>query len=923
MGQVFLAEDEHLNRKVALKVLAPQAMAQPDARHRFRREAHALSRLSHPDIATIYDFDSQEGIDFLVMEYVEGETLADRLKRSRMHEPELLELSTQICGTLVEAHSQGVLHRDLSPRNIMISKRGTVKVLDFGLAKLLDPEPTGEGVTDTVAVTRQVAGTVPYISPERLRREPADARADIYSLGAILYEMTTGHRIFEGVSQAELIAATLDREPRPIRELAQGISPDLERCILKALDKNPDLRYQTARELAVDIQRCRDSKVEPSPPPPIPPWVVGLLIAIVVGLTGVIITTLWSRNDPVEAVSMTALITGPELESASQISPNGRWISYQTSVGGDGQIWVQPISGGEPRPVVRIPGGLRGHCWSPDGEHLAYVRQGNNVVLLHATPAFGGPGQATVALPAELVLGAPVEWAGRFIYIDAPGSGLWMIDLESGESTLVLDIWGEEGRRFDFDVCPGAHRAAYTILEQDRYTLWAVDLPAGTPRRLTKHERSDIRPVWTGPRCRYVVHTSNRTGQSDLWRTNLNGRSARLTVSGDIEHAESGTHDGSLLSYREQIKRGDLWTLDSVQPIPTPRRLTADTLDDLWPSVARDANRVAFQRQLRVIEDFDPTSQSEILIADMTPRGLDALRSVAQRGGLARISADGKWLTYVTKPTADGARELRLLDLETRRTATLDRDVPLPAFGVAAFDPLWWDVHWSRATGELFYVVHGEGFQRIRRAVPGFEGEPETVVEWKDRGLRQPWATMDGKDLLYLLEWEERSAQAAQSPTRTRALRTELHRRSLVAGNDVVLFSEVHDPSELVVLLGAGADEEWLLLRNKPWDEAGPSADLLTVSKDGQTEIVMTFEGEIGSCALDSSTGQLYLTWISRGETAQNIYSMDVAQRSTRRLTANEQASTVFSRPEVFPGGRLLYTRHDSNSDIWLMRFER
>jgi eukaryotic-like serine/threonine-protein kinase len=270
MGVVYRAHDEQLERDVALKVLPTGTLSTDASRRQFRKEALALGKLSHPNIETVYEFDTQDGIDFLVMEYVPGNTLAERLASGALPEKEVVDLGMQIAAAMEEAHSRGIVHRDLKPRNIAITARGQAKVLDFGLAKLLPKvsEATSETLTDTQAG----AGTLPYMPPEQLQGESVDARADIYTIGAVLYEMATNRRAFPEELPSRVIDAVLHHPPVPPRALNSRISPELERVILKCLDKDPGRRFQSAKELLVDLRRLgTTSTAHTTPAPPSPP----------------------------------------------------------------------------------------------------------------------------------------------------------------------------------------------------------------------------------------------------------------------------------------------------------------------------------------------------------------------------------------------------------------------------------------------------------------------------------------------------------------------------------------------------------------------------------------------------------------------------------------------------------------------------
>ncbi|HEY1343004.1 MAG TPA: protein kinase, partial [Bryobacteraceae bacterium] len=266
MGEVYRARDTRLDRSVALKVLPPEQAGDPDRTARFLQEARAASALNHPNVAHIYEIGESEGLRFIAMEFVEGETLAARVAGRPLSTDEILDIATQAAGALEEAHSKRIVHRDIKPANIMITPRGQVKVLDFGLAKVASG-PAAETVT---AITHpgMVMGTVPYMSPEQVLGRQLDARSDIFSLGAVLYEMTTGRMPFAGKTVAETMHSVTHAQPEAIARFNYDAPPELERVIRKCLEKDPDRRYQSARELEVDLRNLkRDSQSLAAAPP--------------------------------------------------------------------------------------------------------------------------------------------------------------------------------------------------------------------------------------------------------------------------------------------------------------------------------------------------------------------------------------------------------------------------------------------------------------------------------------------------------------------------------------------------------------------------------------------------------------------------------------------------------------------------------
>ena len=263
MGQVYRGRDEHLARDVAIKVFPPGMLVDGSARKRFRKEAQTLSRLSHPNIATIYDFDTYEGIDFLAMEYIAGETVSDKLAPGPLAEKDISKFGAQLAEGLVAAHAAGVVHCDIKPGNLRITRDGWLKIFDFGLARVI--RPARQDLTETiVADSLAVAGTLPYMAPEQVLGETLDARTDIYGAGAVLYEMATGKRPFEKLTSVQVIDAVMHEMPAPPTSLNSRVSPQLDTVILKCLEKDAEHRYATAADLLVDLRALQRPKSESS-----------------------------------------------------------------------------------------------------------------------------------------------------------------------------------------------------------------------------------------------------------------------------------------------------------------------------------------------------------------------------------------------------------------------------------------------------------------------------------------------------------------------------------------------------------------------------------------------------------------------------------------------------------------------------------
>jgi len=254
MGVVYRAHDEQLDRDVAIKLLPPGMLADELTRKRFRKEATTLAKLSHPNIATVHEFGSQNETDYLVTEYIAGISLDAKLTAGALETEQIVDLGIQLAQGLAAAHEHGIIHRDLKPANLRLSSDGRLKILDFGLAQLL-PHASNLGLTTTLTQSQKITGTLPYMAPEQLRGEPADARSDIWAVGAVLYEMATGHRPFEERVPTALAGDIIHKPPLPPRKIRSRTSPKLEAVILRCLQKEQAKRYQSARELQSELER--------------------------------------------------------------------------------------------------------------------------------------------------------------------------------------------------------------------------------------------------------------------------------------------------------------------------------------------------------------------------------------------------------------------------------------------------------------------------------------------------------------------------------------------------------------------------------------------------------------------------------------------------------------------------------------------
>ncbi|MGO9640032.1 MAG: protein kinase domain-containing protein [Candidatus Acidiferrales bacterium] len=469
MGEVYRARDMRLGRDVAIKILPPQVSSDPARKQRFEREAKIISKLNHPHICVLYDIGSQDGVDYLVMECVEGETLAKRLERGPLPLDQVLKFGAQVADALDKAHRNGVVHRDLKPGNIMLTPTGA-KLLDFGLAKLPVAQALGTTLsaeaTETSPVTQAgtIVGTFQYMSPEQIEGKEVDGRSDIFAFGAVLYEMVTGKRAFQGKSQLSVASAILEKEPEPISIAKPLTPPALDHAIRLCLAKSPEDRWQTARDLALDLKWIAEGGSQAGVPAPVVAhrrsreriaWAlaaVGLLLAAALAY-------MFARsylNQPKPNLAR-FLISPPENVFVYQISPSpdGRFLAFVgVSNNGVRQLWLRPIDNVAAQPMAGT-NGVGSFFWSPDSRYLAYRDDTGlkKVAVSGGTPQtlcnLGGISSGSWSPDGEIVFAT--DAAGPLLKVSADGgepSPLTTLDKSLAETRHAAPSFLPDGRHF-------------------------------------------------------------------------------------------------------------------------------------------------------------------------------------------------------------------------------------------------------------------------------------------------------------------------------------------------------------------------------------------------------------------------------------------------------------------------------------------
>ncbi|HKW32855.1 MAG TPA: protein kinase [Candidatus Acidoferrum sp.] len=459
MGEVYRGRDKRLERTVAIKVLPAHLSNDPVRKQRFEHEAKTISSLNHPHICVLHDVGHQDGLDYLVMECLEGETLAKRLERGPLLLEQALKYSAQIADALDKAHRSGVIHRDLKPGNIMITPSGA-KLLDFGLAK--PAAPVLSGATQTTLGPRSpmtdegtIVGTFQYMSPEQVDGKELDGRSDIFSLGAVLYEMVTGKKAFEGKSQLSVASSILEKDPQPISTVKPTTPPTLDHVVSRCLAKNPEERWQSGR----DLKWALELAIGPRPPMPARAswrsrWVIG---AVAVIIASAALWSFWPRPQPVERIMQFRIEPPPGADfifgvgGGNAISPDGRMAAFVAASAGSPKLWIRSLDSMVAR---ELPGtdNAQFPFWSPDSKSLGFFGNGR----LQRLDLTGGP-PVTLA-PAPNGRGAAWSSKGAIIFAPNAGTGLWKVSENGGpftHLTVVQQAQGENTHRWPLFLADG------------------------------------------------------------------------------------------------------------------------------------------------------------------------------------------------------------------------------------------------------------------------------------------------------------------------------------------------------------------------------------------------------------------------------------------------------------------------------------
>jgi Tol biopolymer transport system component/predicted Ser/Thr protein kinase len=672
MGEVYRAKDPRLGRDVAIKVLPASFSQDADRLRRFEQEAKAAGILNHPNITAVYDIGSHDDAPYVVQELLEGETLRSLLAGGRLPQRRAVDYALQMAHGLAAAHDKGIVHRDLKPENLFVTKDGRVKILDFGLAKLTQVEGSVSSVTNLPTETRGtepgvVLGTIGYMSPEQIKGKPADARSDIFALGAILYEMLAGKRAFHGDSPGETMAAILKEEPPDLSVTNQAIAPGLERIVRHCLEKNPEQRFHSAHDLAFDIEALSGTSGQAAATPAkARPFRASPLALAMAGLVaGFTLAFLLLRGGAGRSAGTgTGMPTYRRLTNLSgaeefpTLSPDGQLLAFVHRSGGKANILEQ-------RAGSRKPSNLTADCdreslapaFSPDGSRIAYASQcgDGGLFVMSATgenvrrlTSFGGD-------PAWSPDGREIVFSTEPVtrpYGRQGTSELWAVDVGSGKTRAVL-TGGLDG--IQANISPHGQRIAYWALptggsQRDIWTIPYAGLKKGEqPVAVTNDPAVDWNPVWA-PDGKSLYFLSNRNGVMNLWRVPIEestgkvlGPAEPLSLParevGGIAVARDGLHVAFV--DRRTTHAIDRLTFDGEGRLSgKPEAVYEGSQEIADFDVSPDAKTLAF--------DSRGGAQDDLFLLSSDGSGFRQLLDDAPKDRHPRFTSDGKRLVFIS-----------------------------------------------------------------------------------------------------------------------------------------------------------------------------------------------------------------------------------------------------------------------------------
>jgi serine/threonine protein kinase/Tol biopolymer transport system component len=756
MAEVFLAEDKRLARQVAIKFLSGDVRRDHDRMRRFAQEARAASALNHPNILTIHDIGEKDGVQFIVAEFIQGETLGTRISRGRLPVDEAVTIAVQIASALAASHDAGIVHRDMKPDNVMIRRDGSVKVLDFGLAKETGTLFTNDADFDAKTLDRVstspglVLGTPQYMSPEQARGNRLDARTDIFSLGIILFEMVTGTTPFPGETVADIISAIIGKEPRMLEEFLDEPPLGLIRIVKKALRKNEAERYGTMAHLLSDLKdlqaELRDTPYtaaetqgeQPRQTRPntrrltqIAPASVkrGMLALVAVaGVVAVALAAWWYTGTsgaltPPAGTAMRAIpitswssSTG-EVVIAASFSPDAKMIAFGANRTGASEIWLKPSVGGEPIQVTRNADFSQYPVWSPNGQEIAFfLSRGQNRGIWRTS--FTGGEQVQIISDVGPTT-RTVLWSeeGKIYFQDA--SELFSVDTKTGAKAQVTDFAARGISPRKIEISADGKQVAYSVKADGGFKVMIEAVGSARSAEVASSKELIDYLAWD-PDGKTVIFSSASDGAYQAFRTGIDYEEPVQLSNGNLDFfVEDVSKDGTRILYGSTNETSDLWRVDVANGQQSI--VANDIATEFWPDISPDGKSVAYQSMSQADRPFRGSINMKVIGA----QGLSTI--VSSEGFAPTWSPDGQWIAFFRRAGDQGMAIWRVRATGGDAVQLVPGGAEAPTYMPtpylkAVVEP----ISWSPDGAWLAYPASDAGVRTMR--ITSFDGTRSEVV---------------------------------------------------------------------------------------------------------------------------------------------------------------------------------------------------
>ncbi|HMQ02873.1 MAG TPA: protein kinase [Pyrinomonadaceae bacterium] len=937
MAEVYLAEDERLDRSVAIKFLNSEFRKDPERMRRFHQEARAASALAHPNILVIHDIGETDGVQYIVSEFIEGETITTKISRGKIPLVEAVEIAIQVASALAASHKAGIVHRDIKPDNVMVRNDGTAKVLDFGLAKETHRDVTDSYEFDAKTLDRVstspglILGTPQYMSPEQARGNRLDARSDIFSLGIILFEMVTGRPPFTGESTADTIAAILTQEPRRVEEFVHDPPLALIRIIGKALRKDKSERYGTMEHLLSDLHDLRRELTNAS----FPGGITGGTVARDTEhntIASRVTQRLMRKNNLIAAVSIAALAIGvwwiyslvrPEASSTggafrtvavsswssgarelgvvASFSPDAKLVAYAATVTGATEIWVKPVGGGEQVPVTK--NGYQNHypVWSPNGQEIAFFSSRVSDRGIWKASFLGGPQTQVYGGIRDSI--RIVLWGkdGRIYFQE--GGEIFSVGERSGDLVQTTDFAAEGIKPWKIELSADAKYVAYSQLEGGTWKLKAKPLGGSDAVELATSDRQIDYFSWL-PDSSEIVFSRVADGFYQLFSIPAKGGTPVQISSGtaDLQVQDVST-DGSSILFGTVAETSDLWIADTDGKGESV--FANDVVSEYWADVSPDGKNVAFQSVKYADRPYNGS-------LSVRPVGGEQQMVASESGFLPTWSNNGEWIAFFRR-SADGFAIWRVRAHGAGTFKIAEGEIFTPSYMPTPYLVIGTNhISWSPDDRSIAFTMQVDKLSNIWATdVDGQNKRPLSANAEPGTTCLSPIWTRDGKSVVYIRQraantvGEQKRMSVRVIETATGKERTVFETNTyfrplgLDADGQNFIISQLSDPDDLSVN-PKGIDVFAISL------SAGDAKKLNTLENAYFHNIHLSRDARS-------------LGYVSRKDDVTTLWTVPLTGGTPRRLTSENDPKVLFSRLAWSPDGKSIVFGKQTRTNLLSM----